>query len=642
MRKYLPRLLIAAVAVAMAYVLIDKLPFLALEENWLSDYRIATLQPAEPQHPDIVVAAITEDTLKLFPYRAPADRRFLAGLLADLDAAGVRAVGVDVLFDQPTEAAKDQELRQALASMKAPVVVSYAGAEEGLDEDQRDYLDEFVPAPLRGYATLRKDGYDSVVREMFEGRGATPGFALALARKVEPARAFAAEAIAWRGAPSADKPAFRRYPAHAVKLLPKALLKDKIVLIGADLTFTDRHRTPFHAGFGPGDHLMPGVDIHAHALAQLLDGRHRTGTGLATRIGLCAVAALAAVGISLLPWAVWLKVALALVAMAGLWVGGFGLYAAKGIDLPLFMPSLALSLALWLSETLGNRQERLQKQFIKSAFGLYMSPTLVDELVREPAKLSLGGSRREITFMFTDVAGFTTVSEQIEPSELGGLLNRYFDGLCALIMEEGGTVVDFIGDAVFCVFGAPVHQPDHARRAVTCAGRIRQFSDQFLADEAVRRVGWGPTRIGVHTGTALVGNFGSGKRFKYSAVGDPVNTASRVEGLNKFFGTTMCVTETALEAMDPPPPMRPLGRFTLKGKARPVAVFEPVAAGWSDGEAGRLYLEAYAAMETSRPEEALVRFLAMSERGLADDAVAFHIARLKAGETSDVVVMKDK
>jgi class 3 adenylate cyclase/CHASE2 domain-containing sensor protein len=637
-KRWLGHGAVTAFAVALAVLLSHNLPFLRMVENWVADYRIASLLTPEPQHSEIVVAAITEDTLQLFPYRSPVDRKFLAELLEALDAAGVRAVGLDLLFDQPTEPAKDDALKRALDGMKAPVIVSYVGTDEGLNEDQKEFLDEFVAPALRGYATLKKDAFDSAVREMFEGRDDARSFPLALASRLAPDRAFVAQPISWHGKPSAEVPAFRHFPAHTVKVMPKEWLKGKIVLVGSDLSLTDRHRTPFSVAAVDSARLMPGVDIHAHALAHLLDDRRLGRMDERLELLLTALVAALAVAVSRLPFGVAVKVGLAGALLLALWVGGFAVFAAHGVALPLLGPSLALASALWLSETLGGRDERQQKQFIKNAFGLYMSPTIVDELVRDPRKLSLGGERREMTFVFTDVAGFTTVSEKTEPAVLGVMLNRYFDGVCTIIMEQGGAVVDFIGDAVFCLFGAPVAQPDHAERGIVCARRIEAFSREFLADEAVRRTGWGITRIGVHTGAALVGNFGSGKRFKYSAVGDAVNTASRIEGLNKYFGTSVCISETTIASYGGSEGFRPLGRFTLKGKAVPVAVFEPMAADWQ----GEAYLTAYALMAEGRRDEALKAFAALEAAGHGDDSVAFHIARLRDGEENDVVVMKGK
>lgn len=642
MKRWLGQGAVAAISVVFAFLLGEYLPFLVIVENWAADYRVATLLPPESQHPEIVVASITEDTLQLFPYRSPVDRHFLAELLDSLDKAGVRAVGVDVLFDQPSEPAKDAELRAVLARMKAPVVASYIGAEEGLDEGQREYLDEFLPVAMRGYATLQKDPYDQTVREMFAGRQTAAGFVaglpLALAARLDPGGTHVARPIAWHGRPSPDLGPFRHFPAHTIKLIPKEWLRGKVVLIGSDLSLTDRHRTPFYVGGSDATRLMPGVDIHAHALAQLLDGRHGDSLGDRMKLLLCAVVAVAAVALSRLPFGVGIKAGLAGILLVVVWVGGFIAFARLGLNIPLLMPSLALASAMWLAETLGGREQRQQKQFIKNAFGLYMSPSIVDELVKDPSRLSLGGERREMTFLFTDVAGFTTVSEQTEPAVLGAMLNQYFDGVCSILMEQGGAVVDFIGDAVFCLFGAPVPHPDHAARAIVCAQRIEAFSRQFRDLDHVRKAGWGITRIGVHTGSALIGNFGSGRRFKYSAVGDAVNTAARIEGLNKYFGTAVCVSETSVAASGLAG-LRPLGRFTLKGKSHPIAVFEPVSDAWLNGAAGRSYLAAYAVMAEGKGAEALRAFEALAGD---DPCIAFHRERLRGGETSDVVIMKEK
>ncbi|KIM00158.1 Adenylate cyclase [Paramagnetospirillum magnetotacticum MS-1] len=641
-RRWFGQGAVALVSVVFAFLLGEYLPFLVIVENWAADYRVASLTPAEPQHPDIVVVSITEDTLQLFPYRSPVDRHFLAGLLEDLDGAGVRAVGLDVLFDQPSEPAKDAELRAVLARMKAPVVASYIGADEGLNEDQREYLDEFLPQGQRGYASLHKDAYDQTVREMFSGRqspdGFIPGFPLALAARINPGGTYFAQPMAWRGKAGPELAPFRHFPAHTVKLMPKDWLRGKIVLIGSDLSLTDRHRTPFYVGESGPNRLMPGVDIHAHALAQLLDGRRGDSLDVRMKLLLCAVIALAAVALSRLPFGVGVKAGLAGLLLVALWVGGFFAFARTGLNIPLLMPSLALASAMWLAETLGGRQERQQKQFIKNAFGLYMSPSIVDELVKDPSRLTLGGERREMTFLFTDVAGFTTVSEQTEPAVLGAMLNQYFDGVCSILMEQGGAVVDFIGDAVFCLFGAPVAHPDHAERAIICARRIEEFSRSFRELDHVRATGWGITRIGVHTGNALIGNFGSGKRFKYSAVGDAVNTGARIEGLNKYFGTAVCVSETSVAASGMAG-LRPLGRFTLKGKSHPIAVFEPVSDEWLNSPAGQGYLAAYALMAEGQGGDALAAFQALEGD---DPCIAFHLERLKSGETTDVVTMKDK
>jgi len=619
-------------------------PFVGMAENWLGDYRIATLTPSAPQSPDIVIVTITDETLALFPYRSPVNRHFMSDLLKTLDASGVKAIGVDILFDQPTEQAKDDELKATIRNLRAPIVIGYIGDGEGLSEDQTDYLDEFLPPELRAYVTLVKDPLDTTVRQMYPGRvspsGAfIKGFPLVLAEKLRPGQTFHADEIVWRGIPSKDVPPFRKFPAHTVKVMPKEWLKDKIVLVGADVTLTDRHRTPLAAS-STGIPLIPGIDIHAHALSQLLEGRHAQEPSLAIKIVLAVAVAILGVLLAQMPTGLAVKIAVASTITVGIWVSGFALYRYHGTLIPLAMPTLALGGAWWAAEIEGGRRERQLKQFLKDAFSRYMSPSLVNQLVADPGKLALGGERREMTFLFTDIAGFTTLSEKIEPTALGTLLNEYFNGICTIIMDEGGTVVDFIGDAVFAIFGAPIAQPDHAARAINCARRIDAFSTEFRQHESARQWSWGETRIGVHLGHALVGNFGSDLKFKYAPVGDAVNTGSRLEGLNKVFGTRICVSEPAAVAAKADN-LRPLGRFIFLGKGTPVTVFEPVDENWASSSTGQHYLAGYAAMAEGRTNDAIQDFEAVIN-GQPDPCAAFHINRLQSGETSDLVEMRQK
>jgi class 3 adenylate cyclase len=246
-----------------------------------------------------------------------------------------------------------------------------------------------------------------------------------------------------------------------------------------------------------------------------------------------------------------------------------------------------------------------------------------------------------MSFLFTDVAGFTTLSETIEAGLLGKLLNSYFNGLCRIIIDEGGTVIDFVGDAVFAIFGAPLAQPDHAARAIQCALKIKDFSEEFRRSEEASLWHWGETRIGAHSGFALVGNFGADLKFKYAPVGDAVNTASRIEGLNKYFGTTACLSETVREAANYDQ-VRPLGRCVLKGRVQPLGVFEPMTEAWLASEAGQGYLAAYWLMADGQDSDALRCFEQLRESSPDDRCLAFHLDRLRSGETGDLVVLKDK
>ena len=172
-KRRLAELAIIVMTTAFSVSVTEWMPFVKMVENWLSDYRIATLSPLQPQSPNIVIVTITEDTLEQFPYRSPLDRHFLATVLKTLEGYGAKAIGIDILFDQATETDKDDELKQTLLNLRIPVVVGFIGEQEGLSENQREYLADFVPADFRGYVTLIKDGVDATVRQIYPGRTET-------------------------------------------------------------------------------------------------------------------------------------------------------------------------------------------------------------------------------------------------------------------------------------------------------------------------------------------------------------------------------------------------------------------------------------------------------------------------------------
>ena len=205
----------------------------------------------------------------------------------------------------------------------------------------------------------------------------------------------------------------------------------------------------------------------------------------------------------------------------------------------------------------------------------YFSPSLAQRLANDAAAIDLGGQRREIAMLFTDIANFTTLVETLEPDVLGPLLNEYVVGMTDVVFGYDGTVTKIVGDAIHVLFGAPGEQPDHAARAVACALALDEYAQAFRERWRQKGIALGVTRIGAHAGPAIVGNFGGGRFFDYTAYGDTINVASRLEAVNKQLGTRVCVSATLVARMSEFRG-RPVGDLILRGRTEALRAFEPL------------------------------------------------------------------
>ena len=628
-------LLVAVVGVSLALPRVF-VPAAAIE-NWVSDLFAVFTTPPEPQNQDVVVLTLTEDTLAQFPYRSPVDRAFLADLIRTVDKAGARAIGFDVLFDQPTEPDKDAALAAAFAQARLPIVAAQAGGGAGLTPAQTSFLAGFTRAVHPGLANLLKDDRDGTVRETLPPENGVFCLPCAEAEALGRPVPTTAAPILYRRGPDAATPAIPAYPAHLAAMLPTDWLRGKAVMVGSDLPQEDRHRTPFAAAFGNREGTIPGVFIHAFALAQFLDGRTRPPWTLTESAVLTAVTAAAGLAIASLALPLAATLGLGAAALALPWGGGFLLALAGGPVAAPLTPTLALLLAVGFGSLLVGRRRLAEKKFIESAFSRYVSPAVLAEIQADPTKLRLGGERREVTFLFTDIAGFTTLSERLPPDRVAALLNAYLDGMSAIVLEHSGTIDKFIGDAVVALFGAPVAHDDDPDRAVACALAMDAFACRFRSENA--DAGFGATRIGVNSGAAVVGNFGGSARFDYTAIGDMVNTAARLEGLNKYLGTRVAVGGDAV-ARCRNHRFLPVAEVVLKGKHTAIPVFLPLPEA-ADADFADAWREVYAALAAGAAE-APSRLEELAARWPDEPLPALHLARLRRGESGVVMVMEDK
>ncbi|MFA4916443.1 MAG: adenylate/guanylate cyclase domain-containing protein, partial [Syntrophales bacterium] len=247
-----------------------------------------------------------------------------------------------------------------------------------------------------------------------------------------------------------------------------------------------------------------------------------------------------------------------------------------GFWLPLIVQEAGITITLISGGIIYYSTEGRQKLFIKNAFKQYLSPTVIEELIEHPERLKLGGERQVLSIFFSDLEGFTSISESMEPEELTTFLNDYLSAMTDIIHEEGGTVDKYEGDAIIAFWNAPLRQPDHARRCV-CAALRCQAKLAEKRQSIRERIGRDlKMRIGINTGAAVVGNMGSHTRFDYTMLGDAVNLASRLEGINKQFGTYTLISHSTFEHLEKAFPVRELSQVIVVGRREPVKIYEPM------------------------------------------------------------------
>jgi adenylate cyclase len=374
--------------------------------------------------------------------------------------------------------------------------------------------------------------------------------------------------------------------------------------------------------------VFPGSEIHATALDNLLSGDFMSEAGtaatLAVALLLALLSALAVVFSrkawhSLVLFAVFLPLPVLLCLLA----------YSRGCWLPLVVQEAAVSFSLLGALAVNYATEGRQKRFIKGAFRQYLSPAVIDQLIEHPERLKLGGERRTLSIFFSDIQGFTGISEGLDPEALTALLNEYLSAMTDILQEEGGTVDKYIGDAIVAFWNAPLDQPDHAERAARSALRCQEKLAE-MRPGIRERIGKDlRMRIGLNTGVAVVGNMGSRNRFDYTVLGDAVNLASRLEGINKQFGTYILASEAMRNALPGSFPGREISRVAVVGRKEPVRVFELFPQREFDARAGEIsaFAEGLKSFTAGDFPKALEAFLKTAE---SDPAAASYARKCRA------------
>ena len=512
-------------------------------------------------HPDIAILAVDDKSIGTIG-RWPWDRSVEGALLTDIAKFSPRAIGIDIDFSEAENAASDSALAKSIAKAGAPVVLPI----ETVQYSDGSSAQLSPLAQFKGIANVTLGSVDVPLTADNTARAFPPSGTFAL----EVARAASGTLPASTGSYDINfaGPAgtFATYSISDVLAgtVPAENLQDKIILIGA--TANDLHdfvNTPFG--------MMPGIEWHANIVDNIMLDRplFAVPPWWVDGIGLLLAAALLVVSFRL-------RTRIAL-GIAAAFMVAFPVASLLALRADIFIPYFtneivfagtfaAFGLYRWY---LAEAEKRRVRRTVQN----YFSPAVLDLIMKDPKTLSLGGERKEVTILFSDIRSFTTITESTPPETLTKLLHEYFTEMTEEILATDGVLDKFIGDAIMAFWGAPLEQPDHADRAVRAAqGMMRRLAalQNKWATAGLPHVDIG---VGIHTGTATVGNMGSEKRFDYTVIGDAVNTASRLEGLNKEHKTHIIISEATKTKLNMPVKTRAIGDVIVKGKTVPVKIY---------------------------------------------------------------------
>ncbi|MEK7151277.1 MAG: adenylate/guanylate cyclase domain-containing protein [Patescibacteria group bacterium] len=519
---------------------------------------------------DILIVAIDEASIQSIG-QWPWPRSVFGRALAGLD--GSRVVGIDVNFKENSGRGMidDDYFVDAMRSSSVRIVIS---SEIRPDGNIILPLEKFRVDSLQGFANVSISP-DGVVRRVKLRSDSNSSFALLIGGlfDVDISDYFSdySEAIRinYRGKDGTfAKVSFKDVLENKI---PASFLKDKIILIGATaIDLHDYHQTPVG--------LMSGVELQANAIQTILDRAIFTSSDLIDAL----------VTLVLICFSVFLafriKSLAKLIVASILLLAIYNLAAFMSFDgffvLDIFYPNLAIILAIGASISFQYVSTHKEKKFIQESFSRYLAPEVVGELIKDPSRLKLGGERKNITILFSDIRGFTSISEKMSPEQLTSFMNRYLSAMAEVVFRHGGVVDKYIGDAVMAFWGAPVADEKHALHGVLTA--LDMMSSLNEVNRKNKELGEPEINIGVglNSGDVTVGNMGSERRFNYTVLGDNVNLASRLEGLNKNYETNIIISQATLSMLDQDDikkydiEFREIGDVQVKGKEIATKIYE--------------------------------------------------------------------
>lgn len=577
---------------------LQNLPVIGGVDRAVHDLYRFWLAPEAANDPDITVLIYNDAVARKTGKTTPIDRTLLANALHEVEQAGARAVGIDMIFIQPSD--DEAVLINRLRQMQIPVYIAYADPESdraaywdgSVADDASDYQIDFWkrignPKVQRVSPAIGVDETGIARRWPSLKPGGKPTLAAALGASDKQSTNYAG-AIAFSRLTVAETEIGLQIGTDMFPTLPidvvadpdlaefsRPLLKDRLVLIGADTFNSDQLSTPVTRF--TDQTTIAGVAVHAHMLRQVLDRNFAPPPprwGILVLAFILAIAAAAAATIERRPVTLLLIIFMQAVA--------FGLLPIilhyAGYDI-LYLSLFGLLLG-WLTVFLivgyaVRSRTSTERAFARGALGKFLPENVALEILEKPEKLKLEGEERPLFMLFTDLEGFTRFSHARPPQETARILNQYLEEMSQVILDHAGTIDKFVGDAIVAFWGAPIKEEKDALNSVACALALHKTAERLRSELTAGEEKLGRTRIGLHFGQATVGNFGGERRIQYTAMGDDMNIAARLEGANKYLCTNILVSE-AVREQAPEHSYRPMGVICLSGVATAVRVFEPV------------------------------------------------------------------
>lgn len=595
MKKYLAPLLILLISFASIGALSLYTPYLDALEGRSYDFMLAVLRGPQEPPPDIAIVAIDNPSIQEFSehFSWPWPRSVHALLIDALNRAGARAIVFDVIFDLETDPLEDRELARAIRESRAPVIL--AATLEVIDDPRFRMVQQVYPIDLFleagaevGFATLNPDR-DGVLRA---GRLSIGGASTLAVQAYEtlhgpldsariPIASFEGEdpqiLINYVGG-ARSIPTVSYYQAiEPEEYLRAGVFRDKIVLVGRSLAIQDlgEGRTEKDHFSSPFDLLgavasISGVEIHAGILNTLLRGNFISRSSPLETWAFLVVFGLLITFIVTAFNSFRLKMLCSFAVIAGAVGVAYAVFLAWNHWLYVIQPTAVTLTVFGLNALYQYYQSERERAHIRRALSGYVSKEVMAEILKDPGKLELGGVQVEATVLFSDIAGFSKLSEGITPRELAGLLNDFFTRVGDAIMKREGMINKYIGDAVMAIWNAPLPNENHALLACLAALEMKRV----VAEMAPLKV-----RIGINTGPMVAGNLGHRERMEYTVIGDAVNLASRLEGANKALGTTILISESIEHLVRGRLLLRRVDCIRVLGKAKPAWVYEVLASG---------------------------------------------------------------